>query len=70
MTLRPVRPDDYAEPLASMIASGQIEPPDELVIEDRPTPGPVLDDAGSRSSEPGREAALNQEDAGGRGTDG
>lgn len=32
--LRPVRADDYAEPLRGMIERGEIEPPDEIVIDD------------------------------------
>lgn len=32
---RSVRPDDYAPPLATKIASGEIEAPDEFVMEDR-----------------------------------
>lgn len=37
-SLRPARADDYTEPLAGMIRRGEIEPPDELVIEDRTAP--------------------------------
>lgn len=33
---RQVSADDYAEPLAGMIRRGEIEPPDELVIDDPP----------------------------------
>lgn len=32
--MRPARADDYAEPLRGMIERGEIEPPDESVIED------------------------------------
>jgi hypothetical protein len=32
--MRPVRPDDYEPWLADMIRRGEIEPPDEYVIED------------------------------------
>lgn len=31
---RPIRADDYAEPLRGMIERGEIEPPDEMVIDD------------------------------------
>lgn len=32
--MRPVRADDYSEPLRGKIERGEIEPPDEFVIED------------------------------------
>lgn len=35
---REVRADDYEEPLAGMIRRGEVEPPDEFVMEDRPYP--------------------------------
>lgn len=35
---RPATADDYAEPLAGMIRRGEIDPPDELVIDDRAAP--------------------------------
>lgn len=35
--IRRVRPDDYEPWLAEMIESGEVEPPDEFVIDDPPT---------------------------------
>jgi hypothetical protein len=37
--MRPVSADDYAEPLAGMIRRGEIEPPDECVMDDAPAMG-------------------------------
>lgn len=35
---RAAKADDYAEPLRGMILRGEIDPPDEAVMEDRPLP--------------------------------
>jgi hypothetical protein len=50
--IRPVRADDYAEPLAGMIRRGEIEPPDVEVIDD-PAPVACVVDSTERCWSPG-----------------